>query len=88
MNQELKTGILSITSIEEWREVQDLMGRMLTHLKSVAIIAFKVNDLVEFHDKKGRSITGKIVKINSTTIKVDCGSYGKWTCSPNLIKKL
>lgn len=88
MKEELKKLILQIETTEELHEVYELMKRMQTHLKGVAAAEFKLGDKVFFISRKsGVKIVGKIIKINSTTISLDCGQQGRWKVSPTLLKK-
>ena len=89
MKEELKKQILQIETTEELRETYDLLKRMSTHLKGIAMVQFKVGDKVSFiFSKRGIEIVGKITKINPTTIKLDCGPQGQWRVSPTCLKKV
>jgi len=89
MKEELKKQILLIETPEELREAYALLNRMQVHLKGIAMVQFKVGDKVSFvSTKRGIEIVGKIMKINPTTIKLDCGTQGQWRVSPTCLKKL
>lgn len=89
MKEELRKAILQIETTEELHEVYELMKRMQNHLKSIALVQFHVGDKVSFVSmRSGITIVGKIVKINSTTVKMDCGTQGQWRVSPSCLKKL
>lgn len=89
MKEELKKQILLIETTEEICEAYALLKRMQDHLKGIAIVQFKTGDKVSFvSSKRGIEIVGKIMKINPTTIKLDCGPQGQWRVSPTCLKKL
>lgn len=87
MKEELKKLILQIESAEELHEVYELMKRMQTHLKGVALVQFRVGDKVSFVSKRNEKVVGTIMKINATTVGLNCGAQGKWRVSPTILKK-
>lgn len=87
MKETLKNELLSIKTIEEWREASELMGRMLTHLKGVAVSSFRVGDKVSFTNKNGKKIFGKVVKVNSVAVKVQTEQLGMWRVSGTCLVK-
>lgn len=88
MKEALKTSILAIESIEEWREANELMARMLTHLKSVAVTAFKPGDKVYFiSSKTGKKISGTVIKVNSVAVKVSTETDGNWRVAGTFLHK-
>jgi hypothetical protein len=82
MKESLRYELLGIRTIEEWREASELMGRMLTHLKGIAVSQFKVGDKVYFiSSKTQKKVCGVVKKVNSVAIKVDAGADGQWRVS-------
>lgn len=89
MKEELKKLILQIETQEELHEVYELMKRMQVHLRSIAVTQFKVSDKVSFtSSKSGIVVTGIVVKVNPTTIKVNAGAQGQWRVAPTCLKKV
>lgn len=86
MKETLRKEILAITTIEEWKEATELMGRLLTHLKLVAATKFHIGDKV-FFIHNGEKILGTVKKVNSVTIKVVTEKRGQWRVSPTLLHK-
>ena len=50
---------------------------------------FTVGEIVSFISKRtGMPIKGRITKINTKTVKLDCAANGLWSVSPSLLKKV
>lgn len=89
MREELKKAILQIETNEELHETFVLMKKMQSHLRSIAITQFHVGDNVSFiSTRKNIEMKGKIMKINTTTVVLNCGDFGMWRVSPNVLKRL
>lgn len=57
-------------------------------LTNDATRSFQVGDAVQFEDKKGETVAGRVVKVNRKTIQVQALHNGSmWSVSPMLVSK-
>lgn len=74
-NEEYSEFISKISQYNKQRQNQKQLN---------AASQFKYNDAVKFTNKNGASISGRIIKINKKTIKVQT-ELGTWNVSPTLL---
>ncbi len=70
----------------EYRNLVDTIkaGRSLMAASKVG--NFFIGQTVTFKGRRGIELMGRIVKINPTTIKIDCGEWGLWRVHPSFVK--
>ena len=83
--QEIRNHILSITTTEDLRKLNEIIRLRWKQLDTLATFRLNISDKVSFNSKDGLK-TGTITKINRTTVRVFTDDKMNWTVSPNLIK--
>jgi len=83
----------AVKTRDEWKAVwkmlqtaarQESRGRAMEARRK-----FRVGDRVSFESRKyGRPVTGTILAVMETNIKVETDDDGKWTIHPTLLRKI
>ena len=83
----LKQKIMDISSMDDMKEIIELVNYKIKQLRVMAVMEFCIGDNV-FFINKGRKISGRVTKTNQKTVSVDCGLNGNWRVSPTSLKKV
>ena len=84
INKAILSGNLSA---DELRSINQALKAAYTMLQSRAKFSFYVGESVNFADRSGQLITGKVTKINQKTINVRTNTGMEWKVSPSLLRK-
>jgi len=78
-------GKLTLTDLDSIGMEMDIARK---RVRNNAVAQFRINDIVTFiSSKHGRSVRGRVTKINSSTIHVqEIDNVMKWRVSPELLK--
>jgi ribosomal protein L35AE/L33A len=74
-------------SADELRSISQATKAAYTMLQSRAKFAFYIGESVNFTNRLGQLITGKVTKINQKTINVRTNTGMEWKVSPSLLRK-
>ena len=83
----VQTAITEIRNMnnDELNQVIEAIKMQRTWLARTTARALAVGDTVEF-EARGRTVTGKITKINRKTVIVSEPAYGNWKVTASLLK--
>ena len=74
-------------SAEDLKSISQATKAAYTMLQSRAKFAFYIGESVNFANRSGQLITGKVTKINQKTIIVRTNTGMEWKVSPSLLRK-
>lgn len=71
----------------ELNQIIEAVKLKRTHLARTATRSVVVGDTVTF-EARGRTVTGKVTKVNTKTILVNEPGYGNWKVTASLVQKV
>lgn len=87
--QQISALVNQISTIAELKQVGDIYRAKYSALQALenakALISIYPGASVNFIGKYGKTITGKVVKVNNKTVKVLSNEGVMWAVSPQLI---
>jgi hypothetical protein len=79
--------VTQLTSLEECRQLQELVGQRFDALVRELAAGFRLGDRVEFHSR-GLMVRGTVEAVNPKTVKVLAGDGTRWRVSPSLLRRV
>lgn len=76
-----------ISSMEDYKALNQAMRQKFTELQSAATNSLSVGDQVTFTSRGGKTVQGRVTKINVKTVKVEAEGV-RWSVSPSLLTKV
>lgn len=81
----IRSIMAKVESEDELQRIRTLFIESARDFQTKTARNFMVGDTVEFKGKFGVMVSGKIMKVNRKSIKVNAGEQGVWNVSPSLL---
>lgn len=85
LSAELKKQ-LGILDMEDVKEAWDVLKARHTFLAQVASLDFRPGENVSFEGRRGQMLSGKVVRVNQSSVSVDVDGI-PWKVASTLLKK-
>lgn len=82
--KDIIAGIRSVDNNQDMRDIIDAVNDQQKQIARMSSRKFSVGDYVYFKNKQGEVISGPVIKVNPSTVKVQVGMV-KWTVNAGLL---
>lgn len=72
-------------NMQELRDLQDLVIVAMRRMQATATMMFRPGDRVSFQARDGRTISGRVLKVNQKTVSVMSDTNTLWKVSGTLL---